>query len=69
MSLEQYNQLMSDMLNQRCALAKLRAELEGRDGRIYRRCGKFGHLTWRCRRAEEQKKEEIATNRFEALKS
>jgi len=60
---------MSNMLNQRCALAKLRAELEGRDGRICRRCGKFGHLTRRCRRAEEQKKEKVATNRFEALKS
>ena len=31
MSLEQYNNLMSNMLNQRQALAKLRAELEGRE--------------------------------------
>ena len=60
---------MSDMLNQRHALAKLRAELEGRDGRICRRCRKFGHLTQRCRRAEEQKKEKVVINRFEALKS
>ena len=29
MSLNQYNQLMSNMLNERHVLAKLRAELEG----------------------------------------
>jgi len=33
MSLQQYNQLMSGMLNQRKALAKLRAELEEREER------------------------------------
>jgi len=44
MSLDQYNKLMSNMLNERYALAKLRAELEGREKRIYRRCGRFGHL-------------------------
>jgi len=69
MSLEVYNQLMSDMLNQRCALAKLRAELEDREGRICRRCGRFGHLTWKYRSEEEQKKEKVVTNRFEALGS
>jgi len=56
MSLEVYNQLMSDMLNQRCTLAKLRAELEGREERIYRKCGKFRHITWRCRNGKEQEK-------------
>jgi len=60
---------MSDMLNQRCTLAKLRVELEGRDGRICRRCGRFGHLARKCRGGEEQKKEKAATNRFEALRS
>jgi len=44
MSLKAYNNLMSDMLNQRHALAKLRTELEGREGRLCRQCGKFGHL-------------------------
>jgi len=35
---------MSDMLNQRHALAKLRAELEGREGRICRKYGRLGTL-------------------------
>jgi len=45
MSLDQYNKLISDMLNKRHALAKLRAELEEREERLYRHCGRFGHLT------------------------
>jgi len=69
MSLEVYNQLMSDMLNQRHALAKLRTKLEGREGRICRRCGKFGHLARNCRNRKEQKKEKVVENRFEVLKS
>ena len=69
MSVEVYNQLMSNMLNQRCALAKLKAELEGREGRICRRCGRFGHLAWKCKSGEEQRKEKVVANRFEALGS
>jgi len=44
MSLDQYNQLISNMLNERCALAKSRIELEGRGGRLCRHYGKFGHI-------------------------
>jgi len=69
MSLEQYDNLMSDMLNQRRAFAKLRAELEGREGRLCRRCRKFGHLAWNCRvrKEQEKKREKVVNNRFEAL--
>jgi len=69
MSLDQYNKLMSNMLNERCALAKLRAELEGREGRLCRRCGRFGHLTWKCKSGEEQKRKAVVENRFKVLKS
>jgi len=44
MSLDQYNQLISDMLNERRALAKSRIELKERGGRLCRHCGKFGHI-------------------------
>jgi len=60
---------MSDMLNQRHALAKLRAELEGREGRICRKYGRFGHLARKCRSEEEQEKKAVGENRFEMLKS
>jgi len=69
MSLDQYNKLMSNMLNERYAFAKLRAELEGREKRIYRRCGRFGHLVQKYRNGEEQKKRTVVGNRFEALRS
>jgi len=69
MSLEVYNQLLSDMLNQRRALAKLRAELEEKEGRLCRQCGKFGHLTQNYRREGEQKKKKGEVNKFEVLRS
>ena len=58
---------MSDMLNQRCTLAKLRAELEGREGRICRKCRRFGHLTQKCRSREKQKKKIVGGNKFKVL--
>jgi len=58
---------MSDMLNKRCALTRLRAELEGREGKLYRQCRKFRHLAWNCKSEEEQKKKIERGNRFEML--
>jgi len=52
----QYDSLMSNLLNQKHALAKLRAELEGREERIYQCCRKFGHLVHNCRNKKEKKK-------------
>ena len=69
MSLEVYNQLMSDMLNQKHVLAKLRTELEGREGRLCRCCERFGHFAQMCRSGEEQKKKIVVENKFEMLKN
>jgi len=69
MSLEQYNKLMSNMLNKRCALTKLRAKLEGREGRLCRKCGGFRHFARKCRKRKEQKERTVGGNRFEVLGS
>jgi len=61
---------MSSMLNQRKALAKLRAKLEGRDGRKCWGCKRFGHLAHNCRNQGEEKKEKVVPqNKFEVLAS
>jgi len=66
----QYNALMSNLLNQKHALAKLRAELEGRRGRVYRCCKGFGHLAQNCRnRDREEKRGTVPQNKFEVLLS
>jgi len=60
---------MSNMLNQRQALAKLRVELEGREGKLCRQCGRFRHFTQNYRSGEEQKKKTVVVNIFKALGS
>jgi len=70
MSLEQYNSLMGSMLNQWHALAKLRAEIEGREGRVCWRYRKFGYLVYNCRnREQEEKGRSTLQNRFKVLAS
>jgi len=70
MSLEQYNSLMGSMLNQQHALAKLRAEIEGRKERMCWGCRKFGHLARNCRNKEEEEKRGITLqNKFKVLSS
>jgi len=71
MSLEAYNNILSKMLNTWRVLAKIRSELEGREGRKCWKCKQFGHMAKDCRnkggKVEEKKKK--STNRFEALAS
>jgi len=60
---------MSNMLNQRYALTKLRAVLEGREGRLCKHCRRFGHVAQKCRSRKEETKRMNTQNRFEVLKS
>jgi len=61
---------MSNLLNKKHALAKLRVELEGRKGKLCWYCKKFGYLAQNCRnRIEEEKGVETPQNKFEILKS
>jgi len=58
------------MLKEKHALAKLRAELEGRKRKLCRRCKRFGHLARNCRNGKEgEKGVEISQNKFEVLRS
>ena len=69
MSLEQYNFLMDSMLNQWHALAKLRAEIERRKGKVCWRCRRFGHLAHNCRNMKKAKGKPVFQNRFEVIAS
>ena len=70
MSLDQYNSFMSRMLNQQYALAKLKAEMEGREERVYWGCKRFEHLVHNCRNnKKEEKRKLIPQNKFEVIVS
>ena len=70
MFLEQYNSLMSRMLNQWHALTKLRAEIEGREERVCWRCKRFGHLAYNYRNKKVKKKRKlIPQNKFKVIAS
>jgi len=58
------------MLKEKHALAKLRAELEGRKRKMCFEYKKFGHLACNCRnKGVEKKKTSAPQNRFEVLSS
>jgi len=70
MSQEQYNLLLSNLLREKRALAKLREDLEGRKGKLCQCCKKFGHLARNCRNKEEEKRgTTVPQNKYEVLKS
>jgi len=70
MSQEQYNTLLSNLLREKRALAKLRVELEGKKGKLCRSCKGFRHLAQNYRnRREEEKGAETPQNKFEILRS
>jgi len=61
---------VSNLLNEKHALTKLRAELEGRRGKLCRSCKGFGHLAQNCRdKKEGEKGIDASQNKFEILKS
>jgi len=61
---------MSNLLNEKCTLAKLRAELEGRKEKLCRHCKGFRHLARNCRKLKEEGKGiAVSQNKFEVLKS
>ena len=70
MSLQQYNLLMSNLLNEKHTLAKLREKLEGRRGKLCRSYKGFGHLARNCRnRGGNKKGKVVPQNKFEILSS
>jgi len=70
MSQEQYNTLLSNLLKEKCALTKLRIELERKKTKLCRSCKGFRHLAQNCRKKRKEEKE-VATpqNKFEILSS
>jgi len=70
MSQEQYNTLLSNLLREKRALAKLRVELEGRNGKLCRNCKGFGHLAQNySKRKEKEKGVATPQNKFKNLSS
>jgi len=61
---------LSNLLREKCALAKLRVELEGRKVKLCRSCKGFRHLAQNCKkRREEEKGVVMPQNKFKTLSS
>jgi len=69
MSLQQYNSLISNLLEEKCTLTKLRKELKRSRRKLYRSCKEFGHLAHNCRNKEGEKETTTLQNKFEVLSS
>jgi len=54
MSQIQYKILMSNLLKEKQALTKLRTELEGRRGKLYKYYKGFGYLAHNCRKEKRR---------------
>jgi len=61
---------LSNLLREKCTLAKLKVELERRKTKLCKSCKGFGHLAQNCRKKRKEEKG-IATpqNKFEILSS
>jgi len=59
---------LSNLLREKCALAKLRVELEGRKGKLCRSCRGFRYLAQNCRNKRKgEKGVAMPQNKFEVL--
>jgi len=68
MSLDQYNTLMSGILNQWYALAKLKTVIEDRKKRVYWKYRKFRYLAYNCKNRKKKTKEKpISQNKFKMI--
>jgi len=69
MSQQQYYDIMSNLLKEKCALTSLRAKLEGRRERECWKCRGFGHRAQHCRKEKKEKEKTTPQNKFEILAS
>jgi len=69
MSQQQYHNIMSSLLKEKCALTSLRAKLEGRRERECWKCRGFKHQAQHYRKEEKEKGKPNPQNKFEILAS